>query len=66
MEPEVNSTYEEILLNLASRGTVRIYTEEENIQIIKELNNGMESFLYDQRTRDKASEIELASVILNS
>jgi len=60
------SAYESELINLVSKGKVRTYTEEENIRIIKELNNDMDSFLYDQRTRDKATEIELAGVILNA
>jgi|WetSurMetagenome_2_1015567.scaffolds.fasta_scaffold59854_2 hypothetical protein len=45
--------------------TLRSFTEEENIQINEELNLGMEKFLSEQRVREKASEMELAGIILN-
>lgn len=63
---EIMDQYEKELLELASRCTVKVFSAEENLKIIQNLNAGMEDFLYEQRSREKESEIELASVILNA
>ena len=63
---ETMDQYDRELLELASQCTVKVYTAEENLRIIQNLNDGMEDFLYEQRSREKESEIELAGVILNA
>lgn len=61
-----NDAYELELTRLLSLGSLRSFTDEENIQINEDLNQGMESFLYEQKNRDKVSEMELAGIVLNA
>lgn len=63
---EIMDQYERQLLEFASKCTVKVYSPEENLRIIQNLNDGLEDFLYEQRSREKESEIELAGVILNA
>ena len=56
------SNYKEELNRLASEGTIKIYTDEENLKIIQELNSGLEDFLLQQRTAQIASELELKTI----
>jgi hypothetical protein len=61
-----NSQYKLMLEKLASEGKKVFFTDEQNLRIVEELNEGMEEFLYEQRIREKESEIELAGIILNA
>lgn len=64
--PDKKSLYEEILEKLQAESKIRVYTEEENIQVMEELNEGMEEFLFDQKVKEKEAELELAGIILNA
>jgi hypothetical protein len=54
------------LAALLKADSLRSFTNEENIQINEDLNKGMDKFLSEQRIREKASEMELAGIILNA
>ena len=60
------SLYEQIMDRLQADSKIRVYTEDENIQVMEELNEGMEDFLYDQKVKEKEAELELAGIILNA
>ena len=47
-------------------GPVRAFTDEENLQLNRELNDGMEEFLLAQRKRDVESALELKTIIINT
>ena len=60
------SLYEKIMQELEAEHKVRVFTEEQNIQVMEELNEGMEDFLIHQKVNEKEAELELAGIILNA
>ena len=65
MQP-TQSLYEKIMQELRAEQKVRVFTEEQNIQVMEELNEGMEEFLIHQKVNEKEAELELAGIILNA
>ena len=55
--------YEEKLLEIAKNGILKIYTEEENIQIIKEMNKGVNEFIQEQKYKEQIPQNELKIII---
>ena len=62
----LKSQYELIMEEFEQEGKVVVYNEKESLAIIEDLNNGMDEFLYQQKINEKASELELSSIILNA
>ena len=60
------SPYDEMMEQLHAEGRIHTFSEEENIQVQKELSEGMEDFLMEQKFNEKKSELELAGIILNA
>lgn len=61
------SLYDRIVEELQAEQKIRVFTEEQNIKTMEELNGGdMEDFLFDQKNKEKESELELAGIILNA
>jgi hypothetical protein len=61
---QYKSLYEILLDELEAQGKIREVSPDKNIQILQELNEGMEDFVSDQRIKERHSEIELASIVL--
>ena len=60
-----NISYEQKLNALANLGTIKIYTDKDNLAIRKELNKGMYNFCLDQNSRDAGAAIESKTTIIN-
>jgi hypothetical protein len=58
------SLYEKYLAELNAQGNIEVFTPEENMRILEELNQGMEDFSNDQKVKERHSELELASIVL--
>ena len=61
---QYKSLYERYLTELNEQGRIVRFTPEENVQILEELNEGMEEFNNEQKIKERHSELELAGVIL--
>lgn len=59
------SKYEIELEKLARKSKRIVFTDEENIKIMEELNEGMPEFLRDQKRRDGEAALEFKTVILD-
>ncbi len=62
----LKSQFERIMEELDDQGKVRNYTDQENLEIAQRLNSGMDSFLHEQKINEKASELQLSSLVLNA
>lgn len=60
------SKYELKLEALIAQSTAFSLTEEENLQVLKDLSVGMEDFLYKEKKIETQSEIELRGLVLNA
>jgi hypothetical protein len=58
-------SYEQKLVKIASLGTVKHYTEKENLAIVQELNEGMYEFILADRKIKVESEIGLPYIYIN-
>jgi hypothetical protein len=47
-------------------GSLRAFTDEENLYMAQQMSEGMEEFLLAQRKREVESALELKTIILNS
>jgi hypothetical protein len=63
---ESKSKYELMLEGIAAESKKVSFTDAENFQIIKELNEGMEDFLLTQRRIEKKSANQLRGICLNA
>lgn len=60
------SKYELKLEALIAKSKAFYLTEEENLQVLKDLSEGMEDFLYKEKKIETQSEIELRGLVLNA
>jgi hypothetical protein len=60
------SKYELKLEALIAQSTSFSLTQEENIQVLKDLSMGMEDFLYEEKKIETQSKIELRGLVLNA
>ena len=60
------SKYELKLEALIAQSTAFSLTEEENLQVLKDLSVGMDDFLYKEKKIKAQSEIELRGLVLNA
>jgi len=60
------SKYELKLEALIAQSTAFSLTEEENLQVLKDLSVGMDDFLYKEKKIEAQSEIELRGLVLNA
>ncbi|WP_374950051.1 hypothetical protein [Mucilaginibacter sp.] len=63
---ESKSKYELMLEDIAAKSKKVSFTDAENFQIIRELNDGMEDFLLTQRKIEKNSANQLRGICLNA
>jgi hypothetical protein len=60
------SKYELKLEALIAESKAFSLTQEENLQVLKDLSVGMEEFLYQEKRIEAQSEIELRGLVLNA
>ena len=66
MTTPLKSEYELVMEQFQQAGQVVTFNEEQSLNIIENLNSGMNDFLYEQKINEKESELELSDLILNS
>lgn len=66
MKKVIKSEYERLMEKFQREGKVKIFSEEETHEIISELNKGLNDFLNKKKHNEKASELELSGIVLNS
>ena len=60
------SSYELMLEGIIAESKEFYLTAEENLNVLKDLSEGMEDFLYKEKKIETASEMELTGLILNA
>ena len=63
---EYRSAYEILIEKLKQNNQIEELSGEDNLLIMKELNEGMSDFVNEQRAKEKSSELELAGIVLTS
>jgi hypothetical protein len=62
----LKSRHDLIMEEFEKAGKVTTFTAEENASIVSGIYSGMSDFLYSQKKKEKASELELIGCILNA
>jgi hypothetical protein len=63
---ENKSTYEKMLEKLQEQGNIKSLSGEEHLELMRELNKGMEEFSIEQKRQQAKAQKELASCVLNA
>jgi hypothetical protein len=63
---ENKSKYESMLEEIIANSNQFYLTDEQNLQVLKDLSVGMEDFLYKEKKIEAASEMELTGLVLNA
>ena len=63
---EYRSAYEILIEKLKQNKQIEELFGEDNLLIMKELNEGMSDFVKEQRAKERYSELELAGIVLTS
>ena len=62
----ITSQHDLIMEEFKNAGKVKTFSSEENESIVSGIYTGMGDFLYSQKKKEKASELELVGCILNA
>lgn len=63
---DVTSQHDLIMEEFKNAGKVTTFTPEENEAIVSAIYSGTSDFLYSQKKKEKASELELHDCVLNA
>jgi hypothetical protein len=63
---KLQSTYDQMLHSILLQSKPVVFTQEQNDEISKDLNKGMDDFLHEQRVIERESEMELSGIVLNA